>query len=701
MDNSKKSWMSRVGIIVIAAILVEIISVVQYERTRRMMDEEMSARSRIILNSVSNDIAHTLELTETTMRENLWEIVESLPYPDSAFTSVRLLIDDNPHVVGGCLAFTPYYYPSKGRLFEPYGHKENGRIVLEQIAGPGHDYTKNTAYRRVTETLIPEWSDPYYFGPDSIRLATYSFPVFDEADSLAAVCGLDIDLSWLGDTLNSRHRFKSTYGLLLTKDGELVAGPPESRVPEKEVDLVVDVINGNAPKSLIKGKDIRTTNINRPPYWQLARVYNTAEVFAKIRRMRFQQILMILLGLAILVFMINRYARNERRLRETTAEQARIAGELEVARKIQQEMLPRSRVNGVFGTLEPALEVGGDLYDYHIRDGKLFFCIGDVSGKGVPSAMLMSVIHSLFRTISATTESPSVILRALNENLCRDNDSNMFVTFFAGCLDLYTGKLHFANAGHDKPFLMTGGAAGVLPVKANLPLGVFPGTAFEEQECTLLPGDAILLYTDGLTEAKDQNRKNFGRERVCDLLNAGMADAGMTPEKIVQSLSQAAHSYSGQAPQSDDLTMLLVKYEPGDLLRDKLTLPNDTGEIGRLSAFVKDFCGRLQLDNKTTSSLRLALEESVVNAMNYAYPAGETGEITVYADSNRREVRFTLVDSGWPFDPTTVLAADTTLDAQNRPIGGLGIHLTRKLMDSVSYCRKGAMNVLTLTKSIV
>ena len=699
MDNSKKSWMSRIGIIVIAALLVEIISVIQYERTRRMMDEEMSARSRVILRSVSNDIDHTLELTETTMRENLWEIVENLPYPDSAFTSVRLLIDDNPHVVGGCLAFVPYYYRSRGRLFEPYGHKENGRIVLEQIAGPQHDYTQHATYRRVTETLIPEWSDPYFYGADSIRLATYSFPVFDQADSLAAVCGLDIDLTWLGDTLNSRHRFKSTYGLLLTKEGVLVAGPPESMVPEEEVDLVVDVINGDAPKSSIKGKDIRTTSLNRPPYWQLARVYSTAEVFAKIRRMRVQQILMILLGLAILVFMINRYARNERRLRETTAEQARIAGELEVARNIQQQMLPKAPVQGVCGTLEPALEVGGDLYDYYVRDGKLFFCIGDVSGKGVPSAMLMSVIHSLFRTISARTESPSVIIRALNENLCRDNESNMFVTFFAGCLDLYTGKLHFANAGHDKPFLITGSAS-VLPVKSNLPLGVFPDTAFEEQECTLSPGDALLLYTDGLTEAKDQNRKNFGRERVCDLLNACIADAGMTPEKIVQSLSQASHSYSGQAPQSDDLTMLLVKYEPGDLLRDKISLSNDTCEIGQLSAFVKDYCGRLKLDNKTTSSLRLALEESVVNVMNYAYPAGETGEITVYADSNHREVRFTIVDSGMPFDPTTVLAADTTLDAQNRPIGGLGIHLTRKLMDSVSYCRKDAMNVLTLTKSI-
>ena len=578
MDNSKRSWMSRIGIVVIAAIMVEIISVVQYQRTRRLMDEEMSARSRVILNSVANDIAHTLELTETTMRENLWEIVENLPYPDSAFTSVRVLIDDNPHVVGGCLAFVPYYYPAKGRLFEPYGHKEGGKIVLEQIAGPDHDYTKNNTYQRVAASLVPEWSDPYYFGPDSIRLATYSFPVFDDVDSLAAVCGLDIDLTWLGDTLNSRQRFKSTYGLLLTEEGELVAGPPESKVPETEVDLIVDIINGKAPESTVKGKLIQKTNLKRPPYWQLARVYSSEEVFARIRRIHLQNLMMVLLGLAILAFVINRYARNEKRLRETTAKQARIAGELEVARKIQQEMLPRNRVDGIYGMLEPALEVGGDLYDYYIRDGKLFFCIGDVSGKGVPSAMLMAVIHSLFRTFSAKTESPSIIIKALNEELSRDNDTNMFVTFFAGCLDLSTGKLHYANAGHDKPFLLNGSAR-LLPAKSNLPLAVFPGTEFEEQECILSPGDGLLLYTDGLTEAKDQNRKNFGRERVQSLLDGCISNAGITPEQIVLSLSKAAHDYSGQAPQSDDLTMLLVRFEPGDQLRDSITPSNGTKDV--------------------------------------------------------------------------------------------------------------------------
>ncbi|MBQ1648214.1 MAG: ATP-binding protein, partial [Bacteroidales bacterium] len=146
---------------------------------------------------------------------------------------------------------------------------------------------------------------------------------------------------------------------------------------------------------------------------------------------------------------------------------------------------------------------------------------------------------------------------------------------------------------------------------------------------------------------------------------------------------------------------LAVCFAPGELVREQIVLENNVEQVDQLGQFVKAFCARLELDRKSASGLRLALEETVVNVINYAYPKGEKGSVTVYADSNRKEVRFTIVDAGVPFDPTAVLSADTTLDVQNRPIGGLGILLTRKLMDSVSYCRKGDKNVLTLTKIIL
>jgi sigma-B regulation protein RsbU (phosphoserine phosphatase) len=171
--------------------------------------------------------------------------------------------------------------------------------------------------------------------------------------------------------------------------------------------------------------------------------------------------------------------------------------------------------------------------------------------------------------------------------------------------------------------------------------------------------------------------------------------------KLVSTLSEEAHAFAGAAPQSDDLTMLALRFDTSGNSRDQITLVNQESEVTRLGSFIKTFLGPLEMDQRVSAGLRLAVEEAVVNVINYAYPAGEEGEVLIEADTNGHEVRFTITDSGYPFDPTTVLEPDTTLDAQNRPIGGLGILLSRKLMDSISYNRKDGKNVLSLTKNIL
>ena len=693
--------MSRVGIVVIAAVMVEVISIIQYERVRNLLMEEIDIRGRVTLGLASNVIGNVFDITEATMKENLWEVRRSLSHPDSTFTAMVHLIDDNPYIQGGWIAFVPDYYPAKGRLFEPYAFKAGGSIVLQQLGGDDHDYSKNDSFQKVLETGAPAWLDPYYYGPDSLGFTTYTYPIRDSKGRLAAVCGLDLDLSWLGDTLNVKQPFPSSFALLLTGEGKLVAGPPDSRVPKSEVDLAVEIINGTLPESAAPGLIFRSTNLQKDPYWKVVRVHKSKEVFAPMKRMRVQNMFLILLGLAILAFMINRFANNEKKLRKVSEEQARVDGELEIAKRIQKEMIPQHFPEFVYGSLEPAREVGGDIFDFYIRDGKLFFCIGDVTGKGVPSAMLMSVAHSLFRMVSQKEESPAHILKALNSQLCQGNESSMFITFFTGCLDLYSGVLNYCNAGHDKPFVLTD-RIDILQTNPNLPLGAFPDTRYADQTCTLSPGTTLLLYTDGLTEAKNAGRKAFGRNGVTEVLNGFLAaGSGGSLVTLISSMSEGAHRFAGEAPQSDDLTMLAIRFAPEDILREQIELCNRESEVTRLGDFVKGFTAKLGLDNRAASGLRLALEEAVVNVIDYAYPAGENGSILVQADSNHSEVRFTIVDSGIPFDPTSVLEADTKLDASKRPIGGLGVLLSRKLTDSVSYSRRNGQNVLTLTKSIV
>lgn len=698
----KKSWLSRVGIMVIAAIMVEAITVVQYQRIHAMMAEDMAIRSSIALEASADKIGHVFELTETTMNENMRDLRRAISNPDSVFRAIQYTIDDNPSIVSGCIGFVPEYYRSKGYYFEPVVFKTGDKYDYKQLGSPSHDYTSNPAYIRAIESGKKFWSDPYYDdnGGKPMRLITFTCPLSDEKGVLAGVIGLDMDVSWLGDTLNNRQKNESSFLMLLTSDRKLVATPSVSDASQTDIAEALRMINQGKELSDDNRLSVRSITMNCEPFWHVVQVCYNEEVFAPMRRMRRQQVVLIVLGLAILFFMIERFYRSQKKLREATVEQARISGELSVARDIQQEMLPKVFPPNIYGTIVPAREVGGDIFDFYVRDGKLFFCIGDVTGKGVPAAMLMSVVHSLFRTFSSRIDSPSFIVREINSQVCRGNDSYMFVTCLVGCLDLYTGKLEYCNAGHDKPFLLTS-SADIMPLRSNLPMGCFPDFEYEEESCVLEPGTSIFLYTDGLTEARNAYKQFFGRDRVKAVLDACLAKPDATPEMMVNSLLDAAKVFMDKVPQSDDLTMLLIKYQPGELVRDQITLANETEEVERLGEFIKDYCNTLGLDKKIVSGIRLALEESVVNVINYAYPEQEKGYVTIYADSNREEVRFTIVDSGVPFNPKSVLSADTTLDALNRPIGGLGVHLTRKLMDSISYCRKDGKNVLSLTKTIV
>jgi sigma-B regulation protein RsbU (phosphoserine phosphatase) len=355
----------------------------------------------------------------------------------------------------------------------------------------------------------------------------------------------------------------------------------------------------------------------------------------------------------------------------------------------------------VLGLLKPAREVGGDLYDFFVRDEKLFFCIGDVSGKGVPSALVMSVAHALFFSTSSHESNPAYVMRIINETACRNNETNMFVTFFIGVLDLPTGRLRYCNAGHDAPIVIGKEDVKLLPVKANLPLGVIDDYQYEGQEACIEPGSSLFLYTDGLTEAMDKQHNQFGLQRAFDTLEHYCGMDNVTLEEMLQSVSVAVEEFVDGATQSDDLTLMAVHYTPGIencLLHDSLALKNDLKHVPELNKFVESFTSSLEMDVSLKSKIKLAVEEAVVNVIDYAYPLDTVGDILVEAKSNGTTVTFVISDSGNPFDPTEAGKVDTTLSAEDRPIGGLGIFLVRELMDSINYEWINGKNVLTLKK---
>ena len=396
-------------------------------------------------------------------------------------------------------------------------------------------------------------------------------------------------------------------------------------------------------------------------------------------------------------------------LKDTTAQKASIESELQVASGIQMGMLPKTFPTypdrddvQLYASLTPAKEVGGDLFDFYFRDEKLFFCIGDVSGKGVPASLFMAVTRAVFRTVSARESMPDRIMASLNQTMVDMNETNMFVTLFIGVLDLPTGRLHYCNAGHDAP-LLVGAGVGMLPCDSNIPVGVMDQWKYTLQESQIFTGTTIFLFTDGLTEAEDATHAQFRMERVNDVAAHALADHQQEPRQLIGVMTDAVHQFVGDAEQSDDLTLMAIQYikKQRDVkMRRSIVLPNDVQEVPKLTAFVDAVCEAVGFNSTLTMKMNLAIEEAVVNVMNYAYPRGTKGDVTIEALSNDVRLKFTIIDSGTPFDPTVHSDVDTTLSAQDRPIGGLGIHLVRNIMDSINYERIDNLNVLTLRKKL-
>jgi sigma-B regulation protein RsbU (phosphoserine phosphatase) len=254
-------------------------------------------------------------------------------------------------------------------------------------------------------------------------------------------------------------------------------------------------------------------------------------------------------------------------LEEVTTQKERIESELRIARNIQMSMLPNDFPQrpdfDIYASIDPAREVGGDLYDFFVRDNQLFFCIGDVSGKGVPAALFMMVTKSLFRAYSSDECMPDRIVSQMNHNLSENNHQRMFVTLFIGVLDLSSGLLRYCNAGHEAPVIIRHEVS-LLPVNRIFPVGAVRNTPYQTQEVVIEPQTTILLYTDGLNEAFNADKKMFCEKGILDEASRALQSGRISPKELIDGMTQAVHDFVGNTEQSDDLTMLAISLAPTD-----------------------------------------------------------------------------------------------------------------------------------------
>ena len=672
-------------VIIIAAVLLELTTAVQYFTAREGISEQLTEKAQRDLNlspriaKVKREVEQAVDKAVPDIKRQLMEVDI-----DTLAMLLRRLSASQHQIVGVSLGFVPGFVPQHieqrveasdrpdGRL-GIYIYEEEDEIDSEQRLLAIEDST-------VTDSKVMELHQSFMHFDYTVR------PWFSSVVSGHYVTKSGMKGYWSEPYEgNINYVLMCSYSRCLHDSTGQAMAVLAADVPLRELSAMATQLIENQHRSLI-GIGI-----------------------------------LQVLGLLVLGFIIHRYVKNIRHLQAERIEKERFLSELSVARDIQQSMIPKTFPGyperddmELYASLTPARQVGGDFYDFIIHDDRLCFCVGDVTGKGIPAALLMTVTRSFFRTettrvlnhesltsLYPTPPSPytqhpaAIIVQGMNQILYDEQSSGYFATLFVGILDLKTGLLDYCNAGHEAPIIINQNLKmenETLPVRPNLPVGALDDWTFESQQVQLNSDDAVFLYTDGLTEAVNEAGQQLSRKRVLELTQQSK---GCSPRQVVELMERSVKVHAGKAEQNDDITLMCLKWH-----KKALELKADMDELPRMKDFVVDAAGQAGLSTKATKRLRLAVEEAVTNVIQYAYQGITARSLFISTNTTGNALQVTVTDQGIPFDPTTAPVADISIPADKRPEGGLGILLIRQMSDGVAYRREKGRNILTIRKNL-
>ena len=420
-------------IMIVAAVILEAISCTMYFTSRSAIRQEAELRATTELRKAELEIElHTID-AETAAKTLALLVQKHLNSPEAIFDDTRLAVQTLRANTSLAVAFVPNYFPGQ-QFYEVCSSRlSEDSIFTRNIGSAEHDYTLMEWYQDGFEHDSCWWSEPYLDDSGSkTMVVSCSYPVKNTKDEVIAVVCVDLSLDYLESLSENLQVYpNSSYSIRSNKGLDIVS--------------LIDTADGG--KYIPFSEEIDATG------WHIEIIIPENELFRDLNRIGKIVGILMLLGLAILALIVIYAARTAQKMVVYAEKNQRMEGELEVAQTIQKAMLPKvfppffdRRDLNIYGLVDPAKEMGGDLYDFYVRHNKLFFCVGDVSGKGVPAALVMATTRSLFRSITAHEEEPSAIVHKINRALCDQNEQNMFLTLFLGVLDCSTGELAFGKS---------------------------------------------------------------------------------------------------------------------------------------------------------------------------------------------------------------------------------------------------------------
>ena len=655
-------------------------SYVSYSRALFRLQEKMDLEMQIAQEKLRFELFDALDASSQIAEK----VKKCLEDPDELYDKTSELLNRYPNFYSCYVVFPPYYYPEEGKWFGLTSYRTKDSIISRPFGNAEHDYFEREWYKGAVQSTEGYWSTPYRDDDFDEPIYTYSKVMRDEEGKLICVIGIDFSLNWIHNLLEHFKPFEEAVFMLYGSNGTLLAmsnGAPA---------------NGFGNSWIITSKTLQPINI------KMVTAVPKRHIIQSLRLGTLLPFGVFVLGILVVGLLIRRITRDEQVNARLETEKKVLSHELEIAHDIQMGILKdenekkQAQGNGdieLQTLLVPMREVGGDLFDFHREGDELWFIIGDVSGKGIPAAIFMSAAVNLFRAAEVRATSPKEIMEEMNAILSENNPSLTFVTAFIGCLHIPTGELLFCNAGHCAPLIKhklsavnQHSAVSIQPsevrclqIEPNIPLGYDGRYCFVEQGCMLGEGDTLVLYTDGVTEARNERREMLGLKRWSDIVAKN------------EDLPNAIKHFIGQAEPTDDITLMTIcKKSP--VLPMTINVPCREDQWPVLRNAIHSFGLCIGMERKALKKYEVAAEEAVVNILHYS----QASEIEIVLSSQDSAFTIQLMDDGLPFDPTEHTPNNKTID--ERQIGGMGIHLIRQIVDEMHYERKKEKNILRMVK---
>ena len=671
---------------------------VSYSRARFGFQEKMELEMQIAQEKLRFELYDALDANAQLIEE----VKRNLMHPENLYSKTNELIKRYPNFYSCYVVFPPYYYPKKGEWFGLTSYRTKDSIVSCPFGDAEHDYFEREWYKGAVQNNAGYWSTPYIDEDFDEPIYTYSNDVLDEKGDLICVIGIDFSLKWIHNMLDHFRPFEEAVVMLYSSNDQLLAA--SDGAPKEGFDQ----------SWIISRKTLLPININ------MVTAIPKSHILKSLRLGILLPLSVFVLGILVVGLLIRRITRDEQVNARLETEKKVLSHELEIAHDIQMGILKdenekkQAQGNGdieLQTLLVPMREVGGDLFDFHREGDELWFIIGDVSGKGVPAAIFMSAAVNLFRAAGVRANSPKEIMEEMNAVLSENNPSLTFVTAFVGCLRIPTGELIYCNAGHCAPIVARPlrskskderqkTIVESLQMEPNIPLGFDGHYSFVEQGCMLGEGDTLVLYTDGVTEARNPEREMLGLERWAEIVKTGDG-LPVTGNGLEGHLWSELKAFMGKAEPTDDITLMTIR-KTGPVIPVTIHVPCREEQWRVLKGTIHTFGMCAGLGKKALKQFEVAAEEAIVNILHYSQ-ASEIelkikNEEKIVPSGKELKIILTLTDDGIAFDPTEHIPNDKATD--ERQVGGMGIHLIRQIVDEMHYERKENKNILTLVKKI-